>query len=78
MSNDNHIGYELVHDMFSSAKTHSELLTAVHKSIQIMKKYNLDSYQRDKLEQFGIRCFNNIDSIEREIAHIQKTNKKSN
>jgi len=77
MSTDSRTGYEIIYDMLSSAKSHKQLLEAVNKSIPLMKRYNLDFYQREKLEKFGISCYNNIDIAEREISQIQQTNRKN-
>lgn len=68
-------GYNVVHDLLSSAKSVDELTNAVNQSLQLMKQYNLDYYQQQKIEQFGIRCYNNIMRKQEEIARIQKANK---
>lgn len=50
------IGYNLIHDSFSNAKTLTDLQKAVKNSLQVIKTYKLDEYQVQQLEKHGMNC----------------------
>lgn len=54
------IGYNQIFDMISHSKNVKELQKAVEASLPIIQEYQLDSYQVQRLEELGMKKYNNF------------------
>ena len=68
-------GYNIIHDSFTNAKSVEALQKAVEKSIELIHQYRLDDYQAKRLEEYGLKRFNQINRELREIEHQRKSNR---
>lgn len=69
-------GYYKIHDMITEAKTFSELQKAVETAMVLIKSYDLDAYQQDRLEDYGRRKYQNLLRDEERMGKEVKYNKK--
>lgn len=53
-------GYNQIHDMLTAAKTIAQLTKAVEAAIPMIQEFKLDSYQQQRLEDYGMKRFNDI------------------
>ena len=53
-------GYNRIHDSFTRSKTFNELAKAAEEAINIIKDCNIDKFQHQRLEEYGIHCYNRI------------------
>lgn len=53
-------GYNQIFDMISKSKNVKELQKAVEASLPIIQEYQLDSYQVQRLEELGMKKYNNF------------------
>jgi hypothetical protein len=74
-NNVNKNGYNQIHDSITHSKTMAQLKEAIEKAIPLMKQFKLDSYQQKKLEEYGIRKYENLLMEDHRIAQIAKHNK---
>jgi len=74
-NNDSRDGFNKAYDLIQSSKNVQELTKAVEQCMQIVKSYGLDEYQQNRLEQLGMRRFNDFDKANRELDRICKHNK---
>lgn len=61
--------------MFYNAKSVNELTKAVEKSLQIIKEYGVDHYQEQKLENLGMKRYNEIMLEMKRIDHERTSNR---
>jgi hypothetical protein len=70
------IAYNQIHDSFTNAKSFSQLRIAAVNAQQIIKDNNIDAYQAEKLEQYGIARFNEITRREDQLSRMASSNKR--
>jgi hypothetical protein len=70
------IAYNQIHDSFTKAKSFNQLRIAAVNAQQIIKDNNIDAYQAEKLEQYGIARFNEITRREDQLSRMASSNKR--
>jgi len=68
-------GYDFIYNSIKDSKSIKQLTVAIERAIPLMQEFKLDDYQQDRLEQFGIRRYEQLVRENQQIEHIAKTNK---
>lgn len=74
-SEKNKEGYNKIHDSITRAKNFAQLLTAIEASIKIIQDYKLDAYQQGRLEQYGVKKYDQLLIEQRRLESLAKHNK---
>lgn len=67
--------YNEIHDSFTKSSSFDELRRAAVKAEQIIRDNNLDQNQKERLEQYGIKRFNEIQRTNQQLSMLASTNK---
>ena len=65
-----------IHDSFTNAKTFDQLRRAAVAAQQLIKDNNIDAYQQERLEQYGIKRYNDLQRREDQLSRFASTNKR--
>ena len=68
-------GYNRIHDSITNAKTMNSLERAVEASLQIIKDCHLDDYQVSRLEQYGMKKYEQLMIEMSKLDRFASTNK---
>lgn len=68
-------GFNRIHDSITNAKTINALRLAVESSLQIIRECHLDEYQVNKLEQYGMKKYEQLTIEMSKLDRFASTNK---
>lgn len=69
-------GYNQIHDMISKSRDVKQLQRAVEAALPLIQEYQLDSYQVQQLEQYGMKKYENILASEMRMQHEIQSNRR--
>lgn len=69
-------GYNIIHDSISKSRDIKQLQRAVEASIRIIQEYQLDAYQVQRLEEYGMKKYENIMLKEMRLGHEMQSNRR--
>lgn len=68
-------GFNKIHDSITRCKNMNQLTKAVEASLQIIKDCHIDAYNVGRLEQYGMKKYEQILIEERRLESTLKNNK---
>lgn len=69
-------GYNQIHDMISKSRDVKQLKRAVESAMPLIQEYQLDAYQVQKLEEFGMKKYENFIASEMRMQHEIQSNRR--
>jgi hypothetical protein len=69
-------GYNQIHDMISKSRDVKQLKRAVENAMPLIQEFQLDAYQIQKLEEFGMKKYENFLASEMRMQHEIQSNRR--
>lgn len=69
-------GYNQIHDMISKSRDVKQLQRAVEAALPIIQEYQLDSYQVQRLEEYGMKKYENFLASDMRMQHEIQSNRR--